>query len=524
MDCNKNVKIDLHIHSTASDGTLSPSEILAMACHLNLGAIAITDHDTIDGSKEALRVGIPSSIQFLTGVEISATPPLFFSGSGSLHILGYGIRLEDPALNQNLGILQEARDNRNPRIIERLNSLGFDISLREVRDQVKDGQLGRPHIAQVMLGKKMVTSIREAFDEYLGKGGPAYVDKYRMDCSSAIETITSAGGIPVLAHPILLEYENNALLEDLVINLKSMGLQGIEVYYPEHSPEHMEYYTKLTERHDLLMTGGSDFHGSLKPNIKMGSGKGDLFIPYEVYEALKKAVEKGSQVKSTDLFELEQQLQYEFSDKNLLDEALNHSSFVNEQADKDIRDNECLEFLGDAVLNLVIGHILMKRFPRLKEGDLSRMRAMLVNESQLAIIAQMIDLGSYVRLGKGEIQTKGREKKSILADTYEAVIAAVYLDGGFKTVFKIIEANFIDFLESIAAPDTGNDYKSQLQEIVQVTNKVMPHYRVLKERGPDHDKTFEVQVTVGEVQKEGVGKSKKMAEQDAAGKALKVLT
>lgn len=224
-----------------------------------------------------------------------------------------------------------------------------------------------------------------------------------------------------------------------------------------------------------------------------------------------------------DLFKLEQKLPYEFKDKNLLIEALSHSSFVNEQSETDIRDNERLEFLGDAVLNLVVGHILMQHYPHLEEGDLSRMRAGLVNESQLAKVARSIDLGFHIRLGKGEVHSNGREKKSILADTFEAVLAAIYLDDGFESAFKIIATHFSSLVKSTMDPMIQSDYKSQLQEIVQVTHRVVPLYHVIEESGPDHDKTFRVEVKIGEIRKEGVGKSKKTAEQNAAQQALQVL-
>jgi len=225
----------------------------------------------------------------------------------------------------------------------------------------------------------------------------------------------------------------------------------------------------------------------------------------------------------TDHSELKRKLMYEFKNTDLLDESLRHSSFVNEQADINIQDNERLEFLGDAVLNLVVGHILMRHYPELKEGDLSRMRANLVNESQLASIAQGMDLGSYLQLGKGEIQTKGWEKKSILADTFEAVIAAVYLDGGFDAVFRIIDGHFSFLLDAIVMSTANHDYKSQVQELVQMKHQEMPVYTVIHESGPDHDKTFRVRLTVGEIQAEGEGKSKKAAEQDAARKGLELL-
>jgi ribonuclease III len=221
--------------------------------------------------------------------------------------------------------------------------------------------------------------------------------------------------------------------------------------------------------------------------------------------------------------EIEQNLNYRFNAKSLLEEALRHSSFVNEQADPDLRDNERLEFLGDAVLNLIIGHILMQRYPELKEGDLSRTRANLVNESQLAKIARSIDLGSYIRLGKGEIQTKGSDKNSILADTFEAIIAAIYLDGGFDAAFRIIETNFLPLLNSHHPASNHHDYKSMLQELAQEQQGAIPQYTVIREEGPDHDKTFWIALNVFDIEAQGSGKSKKTAEQDAARQAIEIL-
>ena len=224
-----------------------------------------------------------------------------------------------------------------------------------------------------------------------------------------------------------------------------------------------------------------------------------------------------------DLSELQQKLCYEFKNTDYLVESLRHSSFVNENLDLYIQDNERLEFLGDAVLNLVVGHMLMHRYPDVKEGDLSKMRANLVNESQLASIAQEMDLGSHLQLGKGEIQTKGWEKPSILANTFEAVVAAVYLDGGYNAAFKFIHGHFSFLLDSIVMSTVNYDYKSQVQELVQMKQQKMPVYSVVHESGPDHDKTFRVRLKVGETQAEGEGKSKKAAEQDAARKGLELL-
>ena len=213
-------------------------------------------------------------------------------------------------------------------------------------------------------------------------------------------------------------------------------------------------------------------------------------------------------------------LRYRFNNPELLQEALRHSSFVNEQSDPDLRDNERMEFLGDAVLNLIIGHLLMQTHPEMREGDLSRVRANLVNETQLAAIAREIDLGGNLLLGKGEIQTNGQDKNSLLADAFEAVVAAVYLDGGFDAAAEMIHYHFNDLVQSAHSLTATQDYKSRLQEAVQSSIKEIPQYRVVEENGPDHDKTFTVAMNVGAIETQGTGKSKKAAEQDAARRGL----
>ncbi len=225
----------------------------------------------------------------------------------------------------------------------------------------------------------------------------------------------------------------------------------------------------------------------------------------------------------SNLVELEQKIQYTFKDKAVLEESLRHSSFVNEQVLSGMRDNERLEFLGDAVLSLIVGHLLMRHYPELREGELSRMRARLVNEDQLAAVARQCDLGAHIMLGKGELQTNGYNKSSILADTFEALLAAVYLDGGFDAAFRLIESRFSNLILSEGISMADQDYKSQLQELVQTTQMEMPNYRVISESGPDHDKTFSVQMTIREILTEGNGRSKKLAEQEAARKALHIL-
>lgn len=287
MDC-KQSGIDLHIHSTASDGTLSPVEILRLAESLELGAISITDHDTLKGSGDLLEAACASPVRVISGIEISAKPPASCPAAGSFHILGYGIRMNDPALNKTLETLQRARENRNPGIIGRLNALGLDITLEEVIQASGEAQIGRPHIARLMIKKGFVRTLDEAFDAYLGFNKPAYVDKYKLDCQNAIEMIASAGGVPVLAHPGLLRNLDDSGLEFLVAILKETGLQGIEVYYPEHSPERVEFYLHLARSHGLAVTGGTDFHGAIKPDTQLGFGKGNFFVPYSVYELLLK--------------------------------------------------------------------------------------------------------------------------------------------------------------------------------------------------------------------------------------------
>jgi ribonuclease III len=221
--------------------------------------------------------------------------------------------------------------------------------------------------------------------------------------------------------------------------------------------------------------------------------------------------------------QLETALGYRFSDPALLTGALCHSSYVNEQPRDDLESNERLEFLGDAVLNLSVSHLLMQRYPELAEGELSRNRAQLVNETQLAAVAKEIALGEYLLLGKGEALTGGREKNSLLADAVEAVIAAIYLDGGFDAAFAFVESRFSRQLQKVTRSRYETDYKSQLQEHAQSVYREIPLYRVVDTSGPDHSKIFRVQVCVAGIAAEGDGKSKKMAEQEAARVGLELL-
>ncbi len=520
--------IDLHIHSTASDGSLYPLEILEKVQKIGLTAFALTDHDAVEGVQEIIRHGVPDAVKFLTGVEISAQSPDFFDIPGNFHILGYGFRPDDPRLNQSLKIQRDARKNRNPLILDRLKELGIDISLEEVIAESPDAQIGRPHIAKIMVKKGFVGSINEAFDVYLAQGKPAYVDKVRIKTETAIGLIQSSGGIPVLAHPGLLEVADNNAYDPLFKNLRSMGLKGIEVYFPSHSAEQTKFFEALAKKHGLLVTGGTDFHGAINPDIKLGVGRGDLSVPYTIYKSLANEINRFQSIKANDisgldLSSIEANLNYTFTETDLLEKALRHSSFVNEHPDVCLEDNERLEFLGDAVLSTVISHLLMNRFPELPEGDLSKIRSNLVNESCLAKIAKKINLGGFIRLGKGEKQSNGHAKKSILADGLEALLAAVYLDGGFYKAFEVIDFHFSGLFDEGAVLEKDQDYKSRLQELVQAKIKSDMEYQVISESGPDHDKTFLVELTIGDIRSHGTGKNKKAAEQEAAQKALELL-
>jgi ribonuclease-3 len=224
-----------------------------------------------------------------------------------------------------------------------------------------------------------------------------------------------------------------------------------------------------------------------------------------------------SKEEKRNLEALNEKLGYTFQETDLLEEAFSHSSYVNERPDLGLKDNERLEFLGDAVLDLAISHILMSLFDVANEGDLSKYRASVVNEKGLVQIAKTLGLGDYIHLGKGEELTLGREKPSILANTLEALIGAIYLDAGFSKTKEIVHGLFESLLGKIDSGQMVNDYKSTLQEYTQELYKVRPQYLLLDERGPAHNKTFRVALRLnGEIMAEGEGRSKKEAEQQAA--------
>ncbi len=278
--------IDLHVHSSASDGTFTPAEILTMAVQRGLKAIAITDHDTLSGSADAIAGGIPAALQFITGVEISAAAPDGYPIHGSVHLLGYGINLFDPTLTALVTKLNDARQNRNPQIVARLAALGMHLDMDELARVVAKATPGRPHIARLMIDKGMAASIDDAFDRFLGKTGAAYVEKARVPMPEAIAAIHAAGGVAVLAHPHLNGLSDPDMFESFLLTLKKMGLQGIEAIYPSHPRAATRAFCHLARKHDLLITGGTDFHGAVTPGIDLGVGGGDFHVPYDHYASL----------------------------------------------------------------------------------------------------------------------------------------------------------------------------------------------------------------------------------------------
>lgn len=272
--------IDLHTHSKASDGSLQPAELVRHAKNKGLKAIALTDHDTIKGLDEAVAEGKMIGVEVLPGIEISA------DYSPEMHILGYFVNGDYSRIAGVLADLREKREERNPKIIRKLNEMGFDISMDEVLKNSGGGVTGRPHIAKVLYEKGYVESMKDAFDRFLSHGRPAYFKKEKLTPEQCINDITSAGGIPVLAHPIYLN-KNLEELDLLLDTLKKAGLMGMEAYYVDNSPEQTEMMLSLAEKHKLIVTGGSDFHGSYKPDIEIGVGRGNLEVPYELLEQLK---------------------------------------------------------------------------------------------------------------------------------------------------------------------------------------------------------------------------------------------
>ena len=274
--------IDLHVHSNASDGTYAPAEVVRLAKEGGLRALALTDHDTIDGLAEAVAAAPRYGVEVIPGVEVSARFP-----GGSMHILGLDINFPNGHLNERLAVLKRARAERNPQIIAKLNALGIKITLKQVEKLSGQGQMGRPHIARALMEAGYVRSIQEAFDLYLRYDGQAYVPKFRFPPAEAIAMIREVQGVPVLAHPFTLNLESAAALKNTLEELMALGLAGVEAIYSDHTPEQEALYLRLAGELGLLVTGGSDFHGDNKPEVSLGHMPGQEKLTYERVEALK---------------------------------------------------------------------------------------------------------------------------------------------------------------------------------------------------------------------------------------------
>jgi predicted metal-dependent phosphoesterase TrpH len=273
--------IDLHSHSNFSDGSESPTRVIELAAAAGLTAIALTDHDGLEGLPEAARRANELGITLVSGCEVSC-----LYRNSSLHVLCYFVADGPGALQEELIRLQEDRATRNERLISRLNELGIPITLEEVAERAGGRGIGRPHVAAVLVDRGVVNSIDEAFDRLLGTGRPAYIPKSRVTIETVIALTTRSGGVNAVAHPYSLGLERYEL-EAQVEEWAKVGLVGLESYYGRYSPELREQLAALARRNGLVPTGGSDFHGSYKPDISIGVGTGDLLVPDEVLSELR---------------------------------------------------------------------------------------------------------------------------------------------------------------------------------------------------------------------------------------------
>jgi len=284
--------VDLHTHSTASDGTLSPTELMRAAAAAGLAGIALTDHDTGNGLKEAGAEAARLGIRFVPGVEISAEYP----SPGTLHILGHFVDGESAGLAKMSAILLAGRNARNPKIVARLNELGCGITMEQVeavaRERVAAGRpvvIGRPHIAEALVRAGCVASIKQAFEVYLDVKGAAYFPKERLTPREAIACIHEAGGLATVAHPVQLRCANPAHLATVINHLAEAGMDGIEVWHCDHDEKVSGLMLELAKRYRLVPTGGSDFHGSSKPGVVLGRGRNNVRVPVEVLDRLEEA-------------------------------------------------------------------------------------------------------------------------------------------------------------------------------------------------------------------------------------------
>jgi len=273
--------IDLHIHSTFSDGTLSPAQIVEHGCRRGLRALSLTDHDTIAGIGEGAAAAARANVEMVSGVELSVD-----YGEENFHLLGYFFDHEDPILKRRIALLQDARDDRNRKILRKLQARGIDISMEEVQRVSPVGQTGRPHIAQVLMAKGVVNNMNQAFERYLAKGACAYASRFVYSFAEAAAFLKESGGITVLAHPAQID-PTLRRLPGLVAELVNKGLDGLEVYYPSQSSSVRKKLKAIAKRHGMVISGGSDYHGRIRPRTDMAGGA-NLFVPEEVLEGMRR--------------------------------------------------------------------------------------------------------------------------------------------------------------------------------------------------------------------------------------------
>jgi len=266
--------IDLHVHSYHSDGTDSPKELLHKAKELGVDVMSLTDHDTVDGLDEAITCASEYNLHFIPGIELSS---LF--KENEIHILGYKLDYKSPAFQEQLVVLKQKRRDRNQKMIEKFHSLGIEVSMLDM-EKYLPAQIGRLHFANILIEKGYVKNIAEAFQKYLSPKGAVYFPRVTMNPHEAVIFLKSFRALSVLAHPHLYGF-NKSELWDFCKSLKDAGLNGIEVYYPEHSPSQTEYYISIAKDLGLFVTGGSDFHGANIPGKTLGHAHNDSLIPDE---------------------------------------------------------------------------------------------------------------------------------------------------------------------------------------------------------------------------------------------------
>jgi hypothetical protein len=278
--------IDLHSHTNESDGTFTPLELLDLAAKVGLDALAISDHDTFAGFDQALPVAQSRGLDLVCGIELSTRVPA--SKVRTVHLLGYFLHQPpSEAFREWLGELIAGRRDRNQRLIKSLRDQGVDIELSEV-ERLGRTLTGRPHFARLLIQKGYVRSFDEAFRRYLGESAPSYVERFAPYVAEAIERVIDAGGLPVLAHPIRLGFRDPTSEEKFIGGLCDAGLRGIEVFHSDQAPDDRERYAGIARKYNLGVSGGSDFHGEVKPQISLGTGlHGNLDIPKSVLDNLR---------------------------------------------------------------------------------------------------------------------------------------------------------------------------------------------------------------------------------------------